>query len=158
MLTIKVYPNPWLSRDAAGLPDGRVHVDRVRHIDRPEFVGCTLDTERTVVHERPKRGENRNTRQTTRWLFLGVPSEVLANEGPRALLAQRPVTIPLTEYYLRRILRGELLLADAESAKACGRKFVDPAEILGVSSGTHQPPAPPAIQRGRRKSAPADEE
>lgn len=129
MPILKVYPNPFTARDAHGMPCGVVPVES----DGPNlgYVGAEVDRDatQTLRKEQTARFIGRRSnkplevvtisgRQRTYWKYLGITAAELL-ENPQALLRKTPVAVELSAYYLRRILRGELLLADEESAKHC---------------------------------------
>lgn len=131
-VNVRVYPNPWMGAvplDVDGHADINEFVGAVRRarIDRPEEVQ-TFTGRRTgkVLEVVTVPG-----RQTTTIEYCGVPEdEARADGGIEKMLKSEPVLIPFTTYYRKRILRGELIAADEESARHAAVTFVEPAELL----------------------------
>jgi hypothetical protein len=162
---IKVYPNPWCSVDADGNPNGVVPFDCVRHIDLNEFVGAKRKAE-IITAEVSKTFKGKVTgkelvatvtpgRQRTHIEFLGVPAAELKDNGPKKLLKADPVELPLTAYYRKRVLRGELLCADEQTAKVCSVAFVPPQVLLSESASGRSIQDLKSIAAGLAKAAKA---
>jgi hypothetical protein len=110
---LRVFANPYLCLDPSGRPCGACPADPAHLPDRREWVGAWLDAERTKVLSTPERGEVRAPVQDTIFAF-----------------SQSAIELPATPGYLDRIRCGELLAADAPTARAAGIAFVPPDAAL----------------------------
>lgn len=113
-LTLKVWPNPFRHVDHRGQPCGVLPYepegDGVITFDARRFVGATLQA--TILQKFPE-GDARQTVQDTSFVF-----------------SDEPTTVRDSAYYRSAVKNGELLPADAETARKVGMVFKDPAEAL----------------------------
>lgn len=111
---LRVVANPFAAPlDHLGRPCAAVRYDPTKspHVS---YIGAQRVAK--VVEKRPAGGA-RSDREAVTWLFDVAP-----------------VSIEDTAYHRERIAAGELLPADAETAKRCGAKvFADPNERLKVA-------------------------
>lgn len=111
--TLLVVANPYAALDAAGNPAGLVPKDPSTSRDG-SHVGATR---RITSVEKVAKNELRSPNVTTEITF-----------------SSEPVEVPSTEYYRRKIRRGELLAADQSTATAANlEKFVPPAKALAAA-------------------------
>jgi hypothetical protein len=113
-----VVANPYCAPlDHAGRPCGAVLIEQPDGVSIQEWVGASLDREKTKPIGKPlATGELRSRHQHTVWKF-----------------SKEPVEVPETRYYRRLIQTGQLLAADLRTARKVGIKqadFVQPAELL----------------------------
>lgn len=103
--TLKVRANPWIGHDTInnlGLPVGRVPVEQPPGGFDPRLVGARI--KRAIkVSEAPKDAP---LAQESHELEIEYDTE--------------PATVANTDYYRRRVLRGELIAADRASFTAAG--------------------------------------
>lgn len=114
--TLKVYANPYKTLDGEGRP---CHVlpyepegDGVKTFDDRRFVGATL---KVKVLEKFPDGDPRQTVQENTFVF-----------------SDEPALVKDTPYYRHALKRGDILPADAETARLAGLKFVEPKEALAA--------------------------
>lgn len=112
--TLKVYPNPYKVYDHEGRPCNVVPFepegDGVSTFDSRKFVGAQLKVK--VLKKFPE-GDARQTEQENTFEYQ-----------------DDPVTVRDTPYYREALRRGDLIAADAETARKLGKKFVDPKKVL----------------------------
>lgn len=107
--TLKVRANPWIGHDTInnlGLPTGRVAVEQPAGGYDPRFVGVT-SIRPILVSNAPK----------------DAPLAQESHEHVVEYAAE--VSVPNTDYYRRRILKGELIAVDRASFVAAGGKPKD---------------------------------
>lgn len=119
--TLSVYPNPYIAVDHEGYPAGACPCDMPEHVGMTtrKWVGAELDIDQTQLLEQLSAEERlyRNPRQRTRFKFeLGEPT-----------------SLPVTHYYIDRIRGGELIAANADTARLGGVEFVEPRKALAAS-------------------------
>jgi hypothetical protein len=129
-----VYAVPFVALDAEGMPAAAVRFDPpAGRRNEVHFVGCV--PVRTVLEKR-KPGTGRQTLYATTFRYDLSPQR-----------------IPHTDYHVQRIRRGELLAADAATAKRAGVPFVPPpvafeqAKQAAIASWTQQYGEPPPVER-----------
>lgn len=129
-----VFPVPFAALDAEGMPAASVRFDPpMGRKNEVHFIGCTL--ERKVVEKRT-RAEGRQTLYETAFHY-----------------ELSPQSIPHTDYHVQRIRHGELLAADAATAKRVGVPFVPPTQAFerarhaAIAAWTDQYGEPPPIER-----------
>jgi hypothetical protein len=112
------YPNPFIHLDHDGYPAGACPCDMPEHVGMTtrRWVGAELDPAATMLLEKLTEEERRyrDARQQTRFLFT----------------FSEPTKLPVTEYYKDRLRHGEILPADADSARLGGIDFMPPAQAL----------------------------
>lgn len=116
-MRINVVPNPWLALDAKGRPCAVVPVDFEKHSQNRRWVGADLMAVETRKQETQRVGKHTQVtveaRHEHRWKF-----------------ATSPVAVPISDYYIDRLRRGELLPGDEECARSAGVPFVSPDKTL----------------------------
>ena len=129
--TIRVYANPHHAHDRTGEGQAAVpFVDESGRLHLHRFVGASYDFKRSgAVADKSGRLHARKLGFTHVDEKTGAKSK--HGEG-RVVFAfsSEPQTVPFEgpakDYYTRKVLDGELLAADEESAKACGVKDFGP--------------------------------
>jgi hypothetical protein len=116
MPTLRVYPNPYVHLDHEGRPAGACPVDPAHQPDRRAWVGASLDREKTVITDEPQAGERRSPTQVTVFAFACEVQE-----------------LPASAYYLDRLRDGELIAADAATARMAGVAFIPPRTALACA-------------------------
>ncbi len=115
---LSVFPNPYLALDHDGYPAGACQTDRMEHVGETvrSWVGAAIDEKQTFHTEKLSTFEQafRFPTQQTRFRFDLV----------------NPTMLPVTQYYRDRVRDGELIPADAVTAKLCEVPFVEPREAL----------------------------
>jgi hypothetical protein len=108
--TLKVRANPWIGHDTInnlGFPVGRVMVEQPAGSFDPRLVGCRI--KRAIkTSDAPK---NAPLAQESHELEIEYDSE--------------PVTVVNSDYYRRRVMKGELIAADRASFVAAGGRPKD---------------------------------
>ena len=113
--TLRVLANPWHHLDHEGMPAGACACDPNEHNPNRAFVGAKLSAEETRK-AMPEKGITARHRVTFEF-------------------SEEAQELPNTEYYRRAVNSGELIAADAETAKLCGFKrdgFSDPKALLAA--------------------------
>lgn len=121
--TLRVLANPWLHihvyADGVPRPVAAVAVDMAEHVPAPNrYVGA-----------RPANAVELQKQVSQR---IGTKT-VIAQRARHDLcwtFATEPEVIPNTAYYRDRLRSRELIAADADTAKAAGIEFVEPAVVL----------------------------
>lgn len=101
---LNVLPNPWAAVDGAGRPSG-------------------------TYPEEPSQEGGAWVFDGTRKRFVGAALEHVDGET-RVVHATEPVRVYASLHYRNAVKSGELLAADAETARACGVEFVPPADAI----------------------------
>jgi hypothetical protein len=102
-----VYPVPFTALDARGMPAAAVRFDpQTGRANEVHFIGC--DREHRLV-ERRKRAEGRQSVYASTFRYDLAPQ-----------------AITHTDYHVQRIRHGELIAADAATARIAGVPFVQP--------------------------------
>ena len=151
---INVLPNPWgihphwTKPDDKRLPTAKPHSATMDHEGRPcgvcpmdpigdggargRFVGAKIDDGTTTKADIDQEDEIRSPFQRTVYSYLGTSGhETKPFALAEALAKADPISIPFTQYYQERLLAGELIAADAESAKNAGTsKFFEEPKTL----------------------------
>ena len=110
--SLKVRTNPFHAWGPLGQPSGVVTADPSLDPSTRSFVGVTLASAELVREGSTEPGALNRPRYSYRYDFVDGDIE-----------------IPDTAYYRRRIMSGELLAADAATAKRVGIEFVDPEQL-----------------------------
>lgn len=105
---LKVLPNPWTYIDHQGRPAGRVAVEQPKDGFDPRSVGARIADNPELVSQARK----------------GVP---LAQDIHEIEIeySKEPVEVANTDYYRKRVIRGDLIAADRESFVAAGGRPKD---------------------------------
>jgi len=118
-----VYPNPFAAQlDAEGRPMGRTLVDP-EHPRPFEIYGGKL-ARKIVPHEDAAEVERKKARN------LDMRE---ARVKAIAEVRMRPTKVTISQYIRERVLSGDLIAADLETALACGmsrKDFRDPIDVL----------------------------
>jgi len=136
---LNVYPNPWCALDGDGNPVGAIPLDCDHHLDINEFVGANR-TAKVLRQEVTKKLRGRFSqkeieitvktgRQVNSFSYQGATAQDL-KDSPERLFAGKPTRLPYTTYYRKRILRCELLAADAATARLANVPFIEPAYLV----------------------------
>lgn len=104
---LNVLPNPWAAVDGSGRPSGT-------YPEEPSQEGGVWGFDET------------------RKRFIGAALEHEAGET-RIVFGAEPVRVYASLHYRNAVKSGELLAADAATARACGIDFVEPAEVIARS-------------------------
>jgi hypothetical protein len=104
---LNVLPNPWAAVDGVGRPSGT-------YPEEPSQEGGVWGFDET------------------RKRFIGAALEHEDGET-RVVHATEPVRVYASLHYRNAVKSGELLAADAATARACGIDFVEPAEVIARS-------------------------
>lgn len=118
--TLRVVCNPFAHLDHLGRPAGACPCDPVGHTPDRRWVGARIH-ERTTLTEKLSR-EDASVRSAAQNTEFDFTPDVQ--------------TIPKTPYYLDRLRDGELLAADAMTARAAGLPFVEPSTALAIAKTT----------------------
>lgn len=128
---LKVYPNPYAALDGQGQPVGTVRHDP-QHGRKGvvHYVGADLAFRvRTADENAGRRGAIR-IRDTT---FPTSQGRQLLRETVITYRLGKPATIEHTDYHVQRLQQGELLPADAATAKIAAVAWVEPQEALDAA-------------------------
>lgn len=122
-MQINVYPNPFVTLAPDGMPGGRCIVEP-GHPRPLDIVGGKL---RRVVLPHAD-DESRSAKEIAAARRLDVRD---ARVRASADIRMRPCSVPLVQYWKERVTCGDVIAADAASAKACGIvNFEPPFELL----------------------------
>lgn len=129
-----VFPVPFAALDASGMPAAAVRFDPpTGRRNEVHFIGCTRQN--TLV-ERRKRAEGRQSVYATSFRYDLAPQRITH-----------------TDYHVQRIRHGELIAADAATAKIAGVPFVAPATAFecarsaAIQRWEQEYSAPPPVDR-----------
>jgi hypothetical protein len=132
--TLLVYAVPFSALDANGMPAGAVRYDPATgRVNAVHFIGCARH-HRLV--ERRRRNEGRQSVYATSFRYDLAPE-----------------AITHTDYHVQRIRHGELIPANAATAKIAGVPFVAPttaferARYVAIRNWEQQYGSPPPVDR-----------
>lgn len=105
--SLKVHPNPWLYIDHLGRPAGRVAVEQPKGSYDPRTVGSRIKNAE-LVH---KAADGLLLAHDVHDIEIEYDTE--------------PIKVPNTDYYRRRVMKGELIAADRDSYRDAGGRPKD---------------------------------